>query len=175
MSQPLFRNSYRKPKTQIVIPERVAIRAATKYKVDGKCWVSTYSVASHGYAQVGWKEKGKLRGTTAHRAAWVHHTGKQIPDGYTIDHLCKNRRCVKPDHLRALPNFENARRTAGRDWELGQCRNGHSNEYLHRQPNGRIRCLPCDRAARKRWEERNVDKARLAQKKYREKKRLAKS
>lgn len=69
MSKSLFRNSYRKPETQIVIPDRVALRAATKYKVDGDCWVSTYSVASHGYAQIGWQEKGKLRGTTAHRAA----------------------------------------------------------------------------------------------------------
>lgn len=92
------------------------------------CHVSTYSVAGHGYAQIGWHTKGdKRRGTTAHRAAWVAATGKQIPDGMVVDHLCKNRRCVNVEHLRVLSNFDNARRTYGRDWPLGdgECINGH--------------------------------------------------
>lgn len=50
---------YRKPGKAIVIPDRVAERAATKYETseDG-CWISTYSVASHGYAQIGWQDAG---------------------------------------------------------------------------------------------------------------------
>lgn len=113
------------------MPERVAYRAATRYRLDEAtgCWISDYSVASHGYAQVGWKGNDKTHGTTAHRAAWVHHNGQQVPQGQTIDHECKNRRCVRPDHLRVLVNLENARRTAGRDWPLGTCRNGHGPEH----------------------------------------------
>ncbi len=91
--------------------------------------ISTYSVGSHGYAQVGWWDGEKHRMTTAHRAAWVHHNGQQVPDGQTIDHTCKNRRCVNPKHLRVLVNLENARRTSGRDWPLGTCRHGHGPEY----------------------------------------------
>lgn len=110
------------------IPERVAIRAATSYIVaPSGCYISTYSVASHGYAQIGWNEDGERFATTAHRAAFVQVSGAQIPDGMTVDHTCKVRPCVRGDHLRLLTNYENARRTFGRDWPLGQCINGHSN------------------------------------------------
>lgn len=121
----------RRPKMPIIIPPRVAERAATRCYVDANgCHISTYSTASHGYAQIGWSCPEGRWLVTAHRAAWVHATGEQIPKGMTIDHLCRERRCVNPDHLRMLSNFENARRTRGRDWPLGQCANGHSNESL---------------------------------------------
>lgn len=148
-------NRFRVPKTRIVIPPRVAERAATRYETDGECWISTYSTASHGYAQIGWSEEGRDKVVTAHRAAWVYHNHKQIPDGYTVDHLCKNRRCVNPQHLRALPNFENARRTFGRDWPMGTCINGHSNKELY-WDGSRYRCRPCtqERMARRRAKNR---------------------
>lgn len=139
---------YRRPKTPLVIPAAAAERAATRYEVDEStgCWISTYSRASHGYAQVGWSEKtltARNRMTTAHRAAWVHHSGKQIPEGMTVDHMCKNRPCVNPGHLRLLTNFENARRTSDRDWPLGRCINGHPNSEL-REFSGRLHCRICE-------------------------------
>jgi len=79
--------------------------------------------------------------TLAHRAAWTAVYG-QIPEGMTIDHLCKNRRCVNVEHLRLLTNYENARRTSGRDWPLGQCVNGHSDEHLANIA-GRWHCRIC--------------------------------
>lgn len=138
---------HRRPRTPLIIPDRVAERAATAYdeEPESGCWISTYSTGSHGYAQIGWQERPKVphrRATTAHRAAWVYWTGAQIPVGMTIDHKCKNRRCVNPDHLRMLTNFENARRTGGRDWQLGECINGHPNSEL-REIAGRIRCGLC--------------------------------
>src|SRR5690606_17169497 len=94
---------HRRPRTPLIIPDRVAERAATAYdeEPESGCWISTYSTGSHGYAQIGWQERPKVphrRATTAHRAAWVYWTGAQIPVGMTIDHKCKNRRCVNPDH-----------------------------------------------------------------------------
>ena len=124
---------------------RVAERAATRYVEDENgCFISTYSTASHGYAQIGWQEPGINRSvmTLCHRAAWVHYHGAQIPDGMTIDHLCHNRRCVNPSHLRLLSNFENARRTSNRDWPIGQCINGHSNDHLI-EVKGRWCCSIC--------------------------------
>lgn len=110
------------------VPDRVAFRAATRFVAVGDCHESTYSVASHGYAQIGWQDAdGKRHGTTAHRAAWAHHHG-QVAQGETVDRTCKNRRCVRIEHLRSLPNLENARRTAGRDWPVGTCANGHGPE-----------------------------------------------
>jgi hypothetical protein len=139
----------------VPVPDRVAYRAATRYQLDEAtgCWISDYSTASHGCAQIGWQDDEKvMRGTTAHRAAWVHHNGQQVPDGQTIDHTCKNRRCVRRDHLRVLVNLENARRTNGRDWPLGTCLHGHGPE--HWKPKNAQRkkgyCAECRRLMRLR-------------------------
>lgn len=47
--------------------------------------------------------------TTAHRIAWVL-TGRTIPDGYHLDHLCRVRECVNPAHLDPVTPRENALR-----------------------------------------------------------------
>lgn len=140
------------------IPERVARRAHDAYTVDENgCHVSTYSTGSHGYAQIGWHAAARRVATTAHRAAWVHAHG-QIRSGMTIDHLCKNRRCVNVAHLRELSNYENARRSAGDDWPLGQCRNGHPDTELRDYPSRKNRsgtlrqCRLCRRDYQTRYE-----------------------
>ena len=147
----------RKPRTPIIIPDAAALRALSRWTLEAPtgCHISDYSCGSHGYAQIGWsarREGGhKTRGTLAHRAAWTAVYG-QIPEGQTIDHLCKNRRCVNIEHLRLLPNFENARRTSGRDWPLGYCRNGHRNDdHLHQQKGGKWVCKPCLQDSRDRY------------------------
>lgn len=168
-------NRFYKPKAKIVIPDRVAERAATKHvESEDGCWISTYSVASHGYAQIGWQESGDRWVVTAHRAAWVYHTGKQIPEGMTIDHICKNRPCINPAHLRMTTNFENARRTFGRDWKMGECANGHSNDHLYWNGD-RYRCKPCTLMYQRRYRERNRDKVSASNRRYLEKKRREKA
>ena len=150
---------YRKPRRKFDIPERVAERAATRYVVDeAGCWISTYSVASHGYAQIGWQDRDFRQIVTAHRASWVHFHG-QIPEGMTIDHTCKQRRCVNPAHLRVLSNYENARRTLGRDWPLGQCVNGHPSSETYQRPSGKRICRSCNEAAQARYRAKQRAKA----------------
>lgn len=118
---------YRRARTPFTIPERVAKRAAENYEVDAEsgCWISGYSTASHNYGQVAWWEGETQRNCTAHRAAYVHHSGEQIPEGMVVDHMCSTRKCVNPDHLRLLTNAQNAARTNGEDWPLGTCKRGH--------------------------------------------------
>lgn len=48
----------------------------------------------------------------AHRWAYEHFVGP-IPDGLTIDHLCRNTRCVNPAHLEAVTQRENNLRGIG--------------------------------------------------------------
>ena len=147
------------------IPVRVMKRATEKVALSSSgCWISGYSVASHGYAQIGWRDNGERHVVLAHRAAWEAVNGP-VPVGMTLDHTCKVQRCVNPEHLRLLPNFENARRINGRDWNAGECPNGHPNSMLadtfrtdkRGKPRKGKRCAECRRIydARYRWSKRN--------------------
>lgn len=144
----------------VAVPARVAQRAYERRGVNADgCWISTYSVASHGYTQIGWQDGSGRHMVLAHRAAWVHVNG-QMPLGMTLDHTCKVRRCVNPAHLRMLPNYENARRVDGRDWPMGECANGHTNAALVPCRRGRregVVCGECRRIyhARSNWRLQN--------------------
>lgn len=147
------------------IPARVAERAATRAVFVGECLISTYSLGSHGYAQVGWTEgsKDERYVTTAHRAAWVHYHGRQLDPGETVDHLCHNRPCVRREHLRALVNLENARRNApGRDWPVdGRCRHGHAAHWW--RPKGPTRAKGYCAACRSQLQQRRRGTKRCKQ------------
>jgi hypothetical protein len=50
----------------------------------------------------------------AHRISFTLHNGP-IPKGKVVDHICHNRGCVNPGHLRLATHFENAQnKTHGR-------------------------------------------------------------
>lgn len=94
-----------------MIPDRVLPRfcAYVDQSDTFGCWPWTRSVGSHGYGQIGWQlGGGRNTMVLAHRVAWWLAHGP-IPDGLTIDHRCRNRRCCNPAHLRLLTNVENAR------------------------------------------------------------------
>lgn len=129
-------NTFRTPDlwNSVPVPARVAQRASERYEIDENgCWISTYSVGSHGYAQIGWHEAGKTHTVLAHRAAWTYVNG-QMPLGMTIDHKCHAKRCVNPAHLRTMTNEQNARRGAldVDDVPTGECLHGHGPEYMSR-------------------------------------------
>lgn len=97
------------------------------------CRVWLASVGSHGYGQIGWWEDGRSRMTVAHRVAWIDQRGP-IPSGLTIDHICRNRRCVNVNHLRLLSNVDNAQDNGNA--RKTRCPSGH--EYS--SSNTRLDC-----------------------------------
>jgi hypothetical protein len=70
------------------------------------CWVSTYAAQKRtGYATT------HLDGETVslHRLAYEHAKGP-IPPDKQIDHRCRIRLCINPEHLDAVTSAENNRR-----------------------------------------------------------------
>lgn len=44
---------------------------------------------------------GKLTSMMYHRYMWIQKHG-EIPEGYEVDHMCKNRACFNVEHLQLL-------------------------------------------------------------------------
>lgn len=113
-------------------------------------WIG--STTHNGYGQVGYQ--GRL--WTAHRAFWVF-MGKPDPTGFDLDHLCRNRRCINPDHLEIVTRAENLRR----GFIARGCKNGHpyieENFSVVKRSDGRSelhRCKICHRARNKASKQR---------------------
>lgn len=74
-----------------------------------KCWLWTASVVNGNYGTIDVDGKRCM----AHRIAYELLTGKKLPKRLTIDHLCRNRRCVRPSHLEPVSSRENTLRGFG--------------------------------------------------------------
>jgi hypothetical protein len=119
------------------------------------CWNWTGFIDREGYGHHRRTHDGQR---AAHRLAYELWTGP-IPAGLTIDHLCRNRRCVNPAHLEAVTIGENIRRS--REATKTYCVNGHEFDApnTHVRANGHRECRPCmrDRARAYRRRRRLVN------------------
>ena len=107
---------------------------------EDECWVWTGCLNHDGY---GYAAAGKVGGNQkmiyTHRAMYELHVG-QIPLDLTIDHLCRNRACGNPNHLRILTLSENISDGDSANGRKTHCSHGHEytdeNTYYWKQKNG---------------------------------------
>lgn len=89
------------------------------------CWRWLASSQGTGYGQVKAPGRGNVR--LAHRVAYELVKGP-IPTGLVIDHLCRNRMCVNPDHLEPVTDAVNIQRGESPSMvtqRTGVCKRGH--------------------------------------------------
>jgi hypothetical protein len=127
-------------------------------KSDNGCWEWIGGKNPDGYGSFG-LAGGKV--TSAHRWSYEKSIGP-IPNGLTIDHICRNRACVNPDHLECVSFIENILRGTG--WTAinkrkGTCPAGH--EYDKTNNRGSRICSECARAQRLSWYYRNKNKKEI--------------
>lgn len=90
---------------------------------DEPCWLFTGADNGRGYGQVWHERKQRF----VHRVTYEHLVGA-IPDGLTIDHLCRKRNCCNPSHLEIATGRENVLRGdafSARNARKTHCPRGH--------------------------------------------------
>jgi hypothetical protein len=73
---------------------------------DSGCWVWQRRKDDFGYAM---RPKGGYRSERVHIQNYEEKYGP-VPTGKELDHLCRNRACINPEHLEPVPHVVNVRR-----------------------------------------------------------------
>lgn len=107
------------------------------------CWLWTGSTNGQGYGLV----RVGSRWNMAHRVAYEMLVGP-IPATLTLDHLCRTRPCVYPEHLEPVTNTINLLRGKGFaaiNARKTQCKKGHPFDMFntYTAPDGSRECRIC--------------------------------
>jgi hypothetical protein len=108
------------------LPEEQRFCSKVRVDING-CWNWIGAKMGGGYGGFMSKRHNPKVHMQAHRWAYEYFKGP-IPEGLTIDHLCRNRACVNLEHLEAVTMKENLRRGngfAGINARRTCCKNGH--------------------------------------------------
>ena len=103
------------------------------------CWTLPHRPRPDGYVRVA------VWGKTQYAHRYVYDSlVAPVPSNMELDHLCRNRSCVNPDHMEIVTHAENCRRGIPRCSKLTHCKRGHElsgdNVYPHA---GRRHCRTC--------------------------------
>lgn len=126
-------------------------------KSEGGCWLWT-GAQVFGYGQFSVGARANHTTKRAHRVSYLLCVG-DVPDGLSLDHLCRVRHCVRPDHLEVVTTAVNNQRAAA---ARPTCINGHPWDAQSpiRGRNGTRECRLCKRA-RKNAARAKVNRQRL--------------
>ncbi|MDX3637697.1 HNH endonuclease signature motif containing protein [Streptomyces europaeiscabiei] len=98
------------------------VMGRTDKQPDG-CWLYTGALMKDGYARV--KDTSTDYALLTHRVVYEQLVGP-VPEGLVLDHLCRVRHCVNPQHLEPVTVLENNQRgVRARLGERTHCAEGH--------------------------------------------------
>ena len=132
-----------KGKVRNVGNQTLETRFWAKVRKTETCWMWTACLLRDGYGL--FSVNGAL--VRAHRFAYELLVGP-IPQGFTLDHLCRSRACVRPEHLEPVTNKDNVLRGNGLtalNARKTQCPQGHPYDLFNTHCNlkgGRV-CREC--------------------------------
>lgn len=109
-----------------------------------ECWIWIGYIADNGYGELEYCGKRDR----AHRFVYECLTKQVIPEKLTIDHLCRRRDCVNPEHMEIVTRGENVLRgnsTSGINARKTECIHHHpfdeNNTAIHKD--GFRHCKEC--------------------------------
>jgi hypothetical protein len=109
--------------------------------LDG-CWLWTGAINASGYGGVNINSKYYV----AHRVSYEYLLGP-VPEGLFLDHLCRVRNCVNPEHLEPVTHKENALRGMSpfaKNARKTHCPKGHRYDEINTRLTSRGRsCKAC--------------------------------
>lgn len=137
--------------------ERFWSKVQEPFDVHNDCWLWTGALDISGYGRfrVGSHSDGTRTERKAHRWAYEFFDGP-ISAGMLVDHLCRNRKCVNPTHLRLVTPrqnvLENSIGTAATNAQKTFCLRGHelSSNNVYLTPSGARQCRECSRQEKQR-------------------------
>lgn len=141
-------------------------RLLAKIEIDPEtgCWLFTGALDQNGYGRIGVNQRAKY----AHRLAYERLV-VPIPAGLHLDHLCRVRHCVCPDHLEPVTCRENILRGVGIaaiNATKTHCINGHEmtpeNTYFTGRGAQRY-CRECNRQYGRAWAIRQRERRDLVE------------
>ena len=117
------------------------------------CWLWGKSLTELGYGRIAVNGKAMK----AHRVSFQALIG-EIPEGKELDHLCRVRSCVNPDHLEPVTHRENVLRGAAPSYRKNRshCPKGHElteqNRYTAPSLGNKYLCRACKNQRKRAWE-----------------------
>lgn len=154
-------NRNRKHLREITLTPKIINKFLNKTKITPSCWIWTGYIDKDGYGMLTDRSRYLV-----HRISYQLYNGKII-DNMVIDHLCKNRKCVNPNHLDMITKQENNLRSSSPssiNIRKKKCKHGHiltnENTYIqkftYRKP--RRLCRKCISITCKKWRIKNHDR-----------------